>query len=131
MPGHRTRRAFSQRRAVYMMRDRGFIQTKVQGPKNAYGTKAAGATWRDGQPMPMTYVIGGEQEAGATIQQVATTDAEVHLPLDAQLTSVDRIVVTHRNGERLLVPIMCEAVGDPKRELVMVIIKVKTVIEHT
>ena len=127
--GRLTRRAWVQRGAARLLRDRGCIQRWVPGATNAYNYDGV-PTYADGGAIPLSYQPGGSQEATATVLEVATSDATVYLPLATVLTSRDRIAVTHRNGVRLGVPIICDLVGEPIRDITTISVTVKTVIEH-
>lgn len=131
MPGRLTRRTIVERGSKSLLRDRGYIQKHVSGPTNAYFNEDAGEQYTNGPSIPLTYAVGQQQEAGATMLEVTTSDAEVYLPLDVTATSIDRVVITHRNGRRLDPPIICALQGDPLRQVAIQIVKVQTVVETT
>lgn len=78
------------------------LTTWVAGPVVACGY--------DGRRHAETGIPGGTEQT-----QVIITDGRVRLPIDTEIMTQDRLLVTHRFGVLLETPILYELVGEPRR----------------
>lgn len=114
------------------MMDVGVILHHVDGATDAYGIPVD--TWVEGSVTVCGYdgrrhietgVPGG---TGAT--QVALTDGRLRLPIDADVSTLDRFRLTERFGVMLETPILYEFIGETRRGPSGLLVDVRLVVSN-
>lgn len=106
------------------MWDTCYLVTRLAGALDAYGipeeqwVQAASST-----------VCGLDLRSSREVLYNSTVwlyDARLRLPIDTDITNLDRIKVTHRHGVELDTPLVFEIIGQPRRGPQGLLLELKT-----
>jgi hypothetical protein len=94
------------------MMDTCILGERVELSRDVYGMPVVGWSWGDPVICGLNPVKHVEIMDGT---EVVLTDAMLRLPIDTVITHVDRVQITHRYGEALIMPWVFACIGMPRR----------------
>jgi len=100
------------------------LVVRVTGAVDAYGHPAE--MWAEGAT---DVACGLDLRSSYEVlrgTQVPRYDARLRLPIDTEITNVDRVKVTHRHGVALATPLVFEFIGQPRRGPQGLLVELKT-----
>jgi len=110
------------------MHDTCILRTRISGAVDEFNVPQQ--SWQTSAPLDCGLTLARSRELMPGTE-VPIYDARLRLAHDTELTSFDRIRVTHRYGEHLLVPLEFEVVGEPRLGPSGLVLDLRTVMEGT